>query len=374
MRFRVIAGPIAGFVAAILLLAACENREYSTASSADGATSVPTVTNTLRLEAVSGPLISRSTLARLSRPGFHPAWMRLADNGNPDTKGNKAGVYVSQFYGSEIGGYKSDNEKNSAPVCEVPSVEDVNGIATDQTGKLYVPQELQSQSGGSYGEITVYAPNCGKHLKTLTSDDPMLNAAVDGTTVYGMDNVGAGPTLVSVYANGSTSPTSFLKGPTSPSGYSTINGYAIAVDSQHNVFVSVYAPDSDWNAEVIEFPGGQMPATQLSGTLWIDADFPAGVLVDKQNNLLMVNPVNNSSVAIYAPPYTGSAIATIVLNGAASYCALNHTEKLLYCTDYQYGSVDVYKYPSGLYLYSFTNGLNWNNVPEGIALKPAAPL
>ena len=320
------------------------------------------------LEAIDGPLAPRPAL---HRSDAKPLWMRWGD---PSPDASRGYAYVSQFYGTTINGYRSSNKRDGAPVCRVPAVQYVNGIAVDQTGKLYVPQEVPSQSGGEYGIITVYGPRCGRLMKTLSSTYPLLNAAIDGSTVYGMDNVGASPTLVSVYAGGATSPTGYLNGPTDGSGHPTINGYAIAVDGQHDVFVSVYAPDSDWNSEVIEFPGGQMPAIELTGTLWIGADFPGGVLVDKNANLLVVNPNNNSSLAVYAPPYTSAPIRTIPFNGGASYCALNRPETRLYCTDYEYGTVDVYKYPSGLYLYSFSNGLAQNNVPEGIALQPAAPL
>jgi hypothetical protein len=363
MRFQNVSRRVTGSLALVALLAACENSQTQTIPAGYAPP-----------EARAGPLISRSLLARFASRVAHPAWMRFAGGVDPEAKGAKAGVYVSQFYSGQINGYKLNNKQNGAAVCQVPGVQDVNGIAVDQTGKIYVPQEIPSHSGGMYGEITVYAQNCGKLLKTLSSNDPLLNAAIDGNTVYGMDNVGASPTLVSVYADGATSPTSYLKGPTNPSGHSTINGYAVAVDSQHDVFVSVYAPDSDWNSEIIEFPEGQMPAVELTATLWLSADFPAGVLVDKQSNLIVVNPVNNSSIAIYTPPYTSPSTYSFALRGGASYCALNHPETRLYCTDYQYGSADVYKYPSGLYLYSFTNGLDWNDVPEGMAVSPAAPL
>jgi hypothetical protein len=353
------------------MLAACTSGGSHLAPDSSGSATQQAVARAPSLEGADGPLIPRALFGRTNRSGKFPTWMKFAGDLGAGAR-KEAGVYVSQFYGGQINGYELNNKDNGPPVCGVPGVQDVNGIAIDQTGKLYVPQEINGGAGG--GEITVYAPNCGKLLTTLTSTHPLLNAAIDGTTVYGMDNVGASRTLVEIWANGSTSPTGSLSGPTNGQGYPTINGYAVAVDAQHNVFVSVYAPQSNWNAEVIEFPGGQMPGIELTGTLVIGADFPAGVLVDTKANLLVVNPSDNRSLAIYAPPYTGPATGRIGFNGGASYCALNHRETRLYCTDYEYGSVDVYTYPAGLYLYSFTNGLIRNNVPEGMALKPAAPL
>lgn len=309
-------------------------------------------------------------LGGFSRPLAPPTWMRFSNDAGGS--GTRAGVYVSQFYGGQINGYPMNDKDNGPPFCGVPGVQDVNGIAVDRLGNLYVPQEINGGANG--GEITVYAPDCGTLLTTLTSTHPLLDAAIVGHKVYGVDNVGASRTSVEIWANGATSPTRTLEGPLNQAGFPTINGYGIAIDALHNVFVSVYAPQSNWNSEVIEFPEGKMPAIELSGTLVVGADFPAGVMVDSQDDLLVVNPSDNRSIAIYAPPYTGAPVGKIILDGGASYCALNRAETKLYCTDYEFGSVDVYEYPSGLYTFSFTNGLNWNNVPEGMALQPAAPL
>lgn len=335
----------------------------------------PSPQGAIQLEASTGPLISRSMLDKVARAHEHPAWMKVA--AGRDATSDRAGVYVSQFYGAQINGYALNNRANSPPVCSISGVQDVNGIAVDQNRQLYVPQEIDGGVGG--GEITEYKltsgsnGRCGRLLKTLTSTHPLLDAAIDGSTVYGMDNVGASQTLIEIWTNGSTTPTGSLTGLLAD-GNSTINGYAIAIDSHHDIFVSVYAPNSNWNSEVIEFVNGQMPAIELTGTLVMGAAFPAGVLIDLHGNLLVVDPSNNSSLAIYSPPYTGAPTSRIGFNGGASYCALNRRETHLYCTDYEYGSVDVYKYPAGGYLYSFTSGLNWNDVPEGMALKPAAPL
>ena len=354
---------------AALLLAGCGNA-FQLAQPGSDSRAQRSLPGTVEVEAGSGPLISRPMLDKIARPNAHPAWMKVATG--RDVTSTRAGVYVSQFYGGQIDGYSLNNQANSPPICTIPGVQDVNGIAVDQSRQLYVPQEIDGGAGG--GEITEYKltsgsnGRCGKLLKTLTSTHPLLNAAIDSSTVYGMDNVGASQTLIEVWANGSTTPTGSLTGLLAD-GKSTINGYAIAIDSRHDIFVSVYAPNSDWNSEVIEFVNGQMPAIELTGTLVVGADFPAGVLVDKQGNLLVVDPSNNSSLAIYAPPYTGAPSSRIGFNGGASYCALNKRETRLYCTDYEYGSVDVYKYPTGAYLYSFTSGLNWNDVPEGMALR-----
>ncbi len=60
------------------------------------------------------------------------------------------------------------------------------------------------------------------------------------------------------------------------------------------------------------------------------------------------------------------------------YCALGIRETRVYCLDYSFnagaanklGSVDVYTYPKGNYLYSYTNGLEAKDEPIGIAIQP----
>jgi len=81
---------------------------------------------------------------------------------------------------------------------------------------------------------------------------------------------------------------------------------------------------------------------------------------------------NKNLIYLYAPPYTAPAYATIALNGTTIDCTLSTHETRLYCLDYEYGSVDVYSYPTGTYIpyiYSFTNGINANADPGDITFS-----
>jgi hypothetical protein len=111
-----------------------------------------------------------------------------------------------------------------------------------------------------------------------------------------------------------------------------------------------------------------MPGVVLDPTK-IGEDFPGGVLVDRSDNLLLVDQ-NTRSIYVYAAPYTAPAFSTIQLKGTTVYCAMGLHDERLYCLDYEYGSVDAYEYPSGRYLYSYTNGIDSNYDPIGIAIQP----
>ena len=127
--------------------------------------------------------------------------------------------------------------------------------------------------------------------------------------------------------------------------------FDLAVDAGHDVFWSGYTANN--NHSVIDFPGGAMPGTVLPMT------GGQNLLVDNANNLLYL-VVNGHAyqMTVYAPPYTGSPIETITLKGDPqvgnpTYCALNKSSSRLDCGDSAYQSVDIYRYPSGKYSYSF---------------------
>jgi hypothetical protein len=100
----------------------------------------------------------------------------------------------------------------------------------------------------------------------------------------------------------------------------------------------------------------------------IGADLPGGVLLDKKNNLLLIDQTTDA-IDIFAPPYKAPASSTISLKGLAGSCALGPSQKRIYCLDYQYGAVDVYRYPEGTYIYSYTNGIDASQGPIGIAIQ-----
>jgi hypothetical protein len=60
----------------------------------------------------------------------------------------------------------------------------------------------------------------------------------------------------------------------------------------------------------------------------------------------------------------------VSVKGWTVYCAVGLHEERLNWLDYEYGSVDVYAYPSGAYVYSYTNGIDPSFNPMGTAIQP----
>ena len=302
------------------------------------------------------------------KPAQYPSWMRFVD---PDVKKQKkagfepyvATMNTNEGSGSFVAQY-ANHDPTGQQVCALPGADSqyIGGIGVDSSDNLYVPQSVSS-----YTQVYEYATHCGGVLNTYTYNggNQPQDVAVFGKTVYLIDASYRDPE-VQVFANGATSPTSTLS---DPSIYQT---FAVAVDSSGDVFVSYYSTSGSYS--VIEFPGGAMPGTILPMT----GSGPDGILVDKSNDLLyIVGGTNNWQVEVFAPPYTGSPTETINLKGSSpnqngpEYCALGQNYTLLDCGDSAYKTLDIYKYPSGTYTYSFLLPYSGYSLTYSVANDPA---
>jgi len=58
--------------------------------------------------------------------------------------------------------------------------------------------------------------------------------------------------------------------------------------------------------------------------------------------------------------------------GEAIWCPLDRPQQHIYCGDAGHGSIDVYAYPGGAYLYSYTADLSASALVTGVAPDPPA--
>jgi hypothetical protein len=308
--------------------------------------------------------IAPSALSRQLRPGAPlPSWMRfrpMAGTGR---------VYVSMFNFTNVNEYAASNKKNAPPLCAIPNQHYVNGIGVDRSLNLWVP----NANASGLGFTAVFAPSCGKQLFTIADQDGQPasvifdrkgNAYVEN--IYGPpSNLLAGN--VDVYRVKTRHKVAELT-------YKDPHTYIWsdeALDAGGDLFV-IYS-DIYNKGHVIEFPGAKAPAKSLP----ISVGFPGGLAFDSAGNLLVGNQ-DTAAESVYAPPFTGSPVATFSLKAASVPCRFNATRKNLYCSDFTNSSVDVYGYAaanpgSTKYLYSFNNGIPHNANNAGIALAPAPP-
>ena len=73
------------------------------------------------------------------------------------------GIYVAEYYGSTIAGYKARNKHIAPPVCTVPfTASYVNDVASDDAGNLIDPD------GGTHSIIIGRGPDlCGPMAATI---------------------------------------------------------------------------------------------------------------------------------------------------------------------------------------------------------------
>jgi len=301
------------------------------------------------------PVAAAGGPASVYPPGFRPhsqrpPWMKAA----PANSRRSSDIAVAQFGSSSILWFKANDRKNDPPVVCEPA-DSTNGIRIDREGNLWVPD-------GRADTTTEYAPNCG--AAKLTIPDPTgepADVAFDRHGhVYILNlNDKSGPPTVNVY-NASGKHLRTLSDPS----FSVLFG--VESDNKGDVFVSNLTGSND--GIVVEFPQGKMPGTRLSG---VSLGLPGVPAFDSKDNLVITD-WERLTIDVFAPPYD-SAPKTYALMGASIWCPLDRQERHIYCGDGSNGSLDVYAYPSGSYLYSDTGDLSPNGLVAGVAPAPPAP-
>jgi hypothetical protein len=340
-----------GAIATIALLAGCSGYQPSAAP--------PQALQPQQAHSAAGyrPMVAADGSRSLLPQGFQaqrtrPSWMKSPPAADVTGAGH---IAVAQFGGSSVLWFLLNDKKNAPPsVCQTAS--STNGIAIDRYGNLWVPD-------GRANTTTEYGANCG--AAKLTIPDPTGEPADVGFSgknrVYILNlNAISGAPTVNVY-NASTGK---QLGTLSDPSFAVLFG--VSADRLGNVFVSNLTKSNVGN--VIEFPHGKMPGTQLSG---VSLGLPGAPTFDRSNNLIISDWLRYT-IDVFAPPYTG-APTTSTLKGASIWCKLNHMGTNLYCGDADNGSIDVYAYPGNTYRYSYTAGLSASLLVTGVAPYPAAP-
>lgn len=261
------------------------------------------------------------------------------------------GLAVAQFGGSSVLWFKEHDRTNKRPkVCEPAN--STNGIRIDRYGNLWVPD-------GRADTTTEYAPNCGAAELTIpdSTGEPADVGFDRRNHVYILNlNAISGAPTVNVYSRQGT----YLRTLSDPS-FSVLFG--VNSDNHGNVFVSNLTSSNVGN--VLEFKGGKMPGTPLSG---VHLGLPGAPTLDSADNLIIAD-WQHATIDVFAPPYTGSP-STSQLKGSSIWCPLDKPESHIYCGDAAAGAIDVYGYPGGAYLYSFTAALSASALVTGVAPDP----
>jgi hypothetical protein len=283
--------------------------------------------------------------------GLAGSAVRLAGPDLLDTLVVTSGVYIALANQTNL--YALPDPKNIAPKCTFPTA-NAKGIAVDAAGTLWVP------SSAALNVTTYKKGTCKQAALTLNEPNGSPNAVAFSNTgtVYVADIVGTGGSngVISVYPKGASSPSSTLSNP------EMIEIRGVAVDKAGDVFASGV---KEQGSIVVEFKNGKMPGKLLR----LQTGIADGMEVDKNQNLLVVDP-GARLVEAFPPPYSGPAAFTIPTKGSSEFGHLDAANKNIYVSNFSSGTVDVFKYPSGLYKYSISNGVVQDGV-WGVAVMPA---
>ena len=311
----------------------------------------------------AGPAATASYANRIA-----PQFRRVARPSHANLVHPGAGVNVDRARAntlivSDFAGASSSGFIERAPIAKPPGgslspfffgVDGPGGLAVDK-GDLYI-----ANSGAS----NILQLHLGSVTRTLDdSGEAPSDVTVSHGTVY-VANIFTFPSLeagsISVYEHGSITPTATLS---SPSFFQVIG---VKVDAGGDVFVNnnqkFFA-----RGQVLQFKAGSSTGKVLKN---IAVKIAGGLAIDPTTQDLLVVDQGAKAVAVYAPPYTGSAKATYAFpNGGSSVdVTLDNNASHLYFANV-FGTIDVVSYPAGKFLGSYTAGAE----PTGIALQSGHP-
>jgi hypothetical protein len=364
MRFS---SPTVCAMLAAALMAGCSGNMGSTNSSMPN---TPQSTQTHGSNVHFSPLLSRdASLIPVELRPQHSMKLRGPSGGiTPDSAHMSYGLYVSQFYATDILAYMTPNTANNGPKCSVSPASNVNDVANDNGGDLIDPD------GGTHTIIVYSGPKlCGSELGSINdpygipSDASSVNARHGNIAVA---NIYSGISFQGPAA-GSISVCSLSGGCTS--NLTNANMFEVAgVVMASNGDCWADSEDSSGTAWLTYFAGctgsGQTATGFENGTL-------GGLDIDKDGHILAIDAYNAN---LYV--YSGCNPTCTLVNGPQAlwgqtiFGHLSRSSMEFAGADFQNGEIDMYKYEASSgkikYEYSFNNGLSASNLVEGAAFNP----
>ena len=285
---------------------------------------------------------------------------------NPTFSPVPGGIYVSEFYSTDIYAYQRGNTGNNPPTCTIGNVLFPNDIASDTRGDVIDPD-----GGSKTIQIFKGSGKCGSLIGTI--NDP-YGQPVDASSQNAQNKTIAVANIFSTFQGGGTISLCTMKqgctsNLTNPNMYEVIG---VAMSRQGDCWATSY--DHGGTAHLTYFQG--CSGSGQSATGWANG-YPGGLDIDKAGNIVSLDPYN-SQVYVYSGCNPACSIVggPFPLQGQAVYGHLNRQNMALATADFQYGQVDVYRYHTWQklqnikYLYSFNNGLNANDEVLGAAFAP----
>ncbi|MGB7047946.1 MAG: hypothetical protein WBD57_06470 [Candidatus Cybelea sp.] len=270
----------------------------------------------------------------------------------------KAGLYVSEFYGTSVYGFRRSGK--GAPVCTISGVSSVNDIASDAKGDVIEPD-------GGGRTIRVFRPQCGPALGNVSdpygqpADAMSANAATGSIAVANI----FGPNRT----NGSISLCSLKDGCTAnltnPNMYEVVG---VAMSKGGDCWAS--AIDANSHANLTYFKGCSGSGATAKG--FINPSY-GGLDFDAAGNLVSFSG-NSAQLYVYrgCNPRCKLVGGPFSMGGTSVYGHLNKSRDMLAVADYQHGQIELYTYtPTAVdYVRSFNTGLSASLDVVGVTYAP----
>jgi hypothetical protein len=285
---------------------------------------------------------------------------------SPDKKKKlpKTGIYIAEFYGTDIFGYPINNKGNKKPICTVQGVSDVNDIAVDGKGNLIDPD-----GGSSYVIIYKGPTMCSGKQIGLIADT--VGQAADATS----PDAATSTIAVSQLADAGSAPGSVLL--CTLKGGCTTNLTNSAIYHAGGVAMS---PGGDcWNDAKTSASGGAAliywKGCKGSGAVatGFKSTYYGGVELDNKGNLVVIDDMAMTTT-IYSGcnPKCKVVGGPFALKGESFFGKLTQDNSEYIAVDRTDGLVDVYSYSTKAikFMYSFDSGLSSAEKPDGIAINP----
>jgi hypothetical protein len=308
-----------------------------------------------------------SVLPPALRPaGRMPLHGHAAKGINPNFMMAAGGLYVTEFYSTDIFAYPHQNTGNGPPSCTIGGVLFPNDVASDDKADVIDPD------GGS-NTIQVFKGHgkCGALLGTI--NDP-YGQPVDASSQDAQTGTIAVANLFSTYQGGGTISLCTMKAGCTTNLVNS-NMWEVIGVAMSRKGADCWATSYDQRGVpwLTWFAGCAGTGQTVSG--WVNSS-PGGLDIDKNGNIVSLDPAA-SAVYIYSGcnPTCTLHSGPYPLQGQAIYGHLNRQSMALATADFQYGQVDIYAYHVNghhmvSYMFSFNNGLNANDEVLGVAYAP----
>jgi hypothetical protein len=276
------------------------------------------------------------------------------------------GIYVSEYYSTEVYEYSHKNTSNNGPNCSYTGVSYPNDIAADRHGNVIIPD-------GATRTVKVYKGMgmCGSEIGAINDIYGQPSDAAAGNAQSGTVAVA---NVFDVYTGGGSVSVCSMKGGCTNNliNSNMYEVFGVAMYKNGDCWASSYSPSG--TAELTWFQGCTGPGQTATGYL---NTYPGGLDIDTNGNLIALSAFDGTAYV-----YSGcNPTCTLVngpqpLEGMSTFGHFNRQAMAFVAADWQNGQVDIYKYnktSSTLkYWYSFNNGLNASDEVLGATFAPSS--